>query len=596
MEHKSQRNAGRATKAESIGCCHLNRFGTTVLRSLVFGLLFAFPVSFSLAIGRSFSMTGSSEIASLSTWFRFAVICLISTSVASLSFLLISFIRQRTLCANSININSQSIVLKRWILIFAAILAVAWLPYYMACFPGLFVYDAFTQTHYAICLGEINSFHPLIHTYWLSGCILLGNVIFNSQTIGFALYTTSQYIIFAILLGYTIWRISRLSSHIWPLVLSLLFFALFPVFPIMAISATKDTLFSGFLATLLAEAICLFRNPSVYFNSRSGVTILLGSMIFVALFRNNGIYIVFAAVLAALICLSPARNRLVRVLCPCLLIATLFSLIIPRIISTDGSTVNEMLGVPIQQIARTINLHGDSLSEDDVESIEYYLPNWTYYNESIVDPVKFYEGAEDIIPSNLADFLRLWFKLGLNYPETYFDAFVAMTYAYWYPFATYDSLNTTKPYLEFDAWELVSQELAYRDMGSDYEVFEIDNPSDWLFIKRHSLFPAFEPVVREICYRASWTNDAVCNALTSPGSFISFAYYIILASFYFCKRNQSIALLTILGVYYLTCLLGPAFLVRYILPLYSSLPILLCILDGLFFDKQAYSEGHLIRI
>ena len=70
-------------------------------------------------------------------------------------------------------------------------LLLAWLPVYLAYYPGICAYDAPVQT------GQIMEHyyfdhHPIVHTLFLQGMLWLGSHIFGSVNAGMAFYTAVQ--------------------------------------------------------------------------------------------------------------------------------------------------------------------------------------------------------------------------------------------------------------------------------------------------------------------------------------------------------------------------------------------------------------------
>lgn len=77
------------------------------------------------------------------------------------------------------------------------LLCLAWLPIYLAYYPGICAYDAPVQTgqiveHYYF------DHHPIVHTLLLQGMLWLGTQLFGSMNAGMALYTALQMLLLAV--------------------------------------------------------------------------------------------------------------------------------------------------------------------------------------------------------------------------------------------------------------------------------------------------------------------------------------------------------------------------------------------------------------
>lgn len=564
------------------------------MRAALYSSIFSIPVAILLTLGYNYISRGSSQIVSSETW----VLCLlIFTPLFICATILLSLMSSKTALQELKDSGAFGFADEgRWaskkshLAVFLT-LCIAWLPYFLACFPGLYVYDALTQTHYAIGMQEINSFHPLIHTYWLSSCMIIGRNLLGSISNGFAIYTISQYVLYALMLSAIVKNLGRLGSPVFLRLAAVAFFALFPVFPIMAISATKDTIFSGALVLLFIHSWRLLKDPQSYLQRRSNMAALAFYSLLVSAFRNNGIYVVAALFLIMLLCLSQERKILAKTLIPSLVLAVLISNVFPAAISVGRSTVVEMLGVPIQQMARVANQFEGSLDDEDAEAISIYIPSWKNYRQGIADPVKFSDQTINNISEDVSGFITAWLRIGMKHPQVYLDAFIAMTIDYWYPFIHYSTAEKTKPYLEYYAWELTDSTTISRQLGNGlFEEYAIDPNEGWLFVERHSLLPEFETVVEHFCYDAPWTSNWLSNCIFSTGTISILLYFIFIATMYLGKKLQSISLL-VPGVYLATCLLGPVFLIRYALPLLLSYPVLLSMFWSLLpFDVRTKSK------
>lgn len=462
------------------------------------------------------------------------------------------------------------------------IILLAWLPYYLACFPGLYVYDAVTQLYYSLGIGVINSFHPLIHTYWMAGLISLGRFIFGSYSAGFAIYTFSQMLVMSACFAFVLCSLRQLSARRSVYFFSLAAVCLFPVFPILAISATKDSAFSALFAVFIVQLVKLCWCEEDFIGSKVEVIALFISSLLCGLFRNNAM-ILIGLVLMALIVIYRFNRRFISViLIPCLVLLLLLGSLLPKTISQITSNSSEILGLPIQQIARTMLHESDSLSRDEENAVVSMIPSWNLYNQRIVDPVKFSGETSRAISDDPSAFLRLWFKLGMEHPCDYIDAFVAQTEGFWYVFSNYDTVGTTKPYLEFDQWVVIGPGALGREMGqAGYDVYDVIDIDNWIIPAKHSLLPSLLPVIRTLCYEPFWMNSLFLRAVTSPALVFWGAVLLVFVSVLHRKWKLLLPTVAII-IYMMTCLLGPCYLIRYAFPFYACAPILLSLLLDIF--------------
>lgn len=168
-------------------------------------------------------------------------------------------------------------------------LLLAWLPVYLAYYPGICAYDAPVQT------GQIMEHyyfdhHPIVHTLFLQGMLWLGSHIFGSVNAGMAFYTVVQMLLLSGSMAYGMLVLHhRKTAAGWQLAIQLLGM-FFPFHWYMSVSMTKDTVFSAFLLLqLVSLADLLWEDRNAW---RPGIRDLLFALgtVGMILFRNNGKY------------------------------------------------------------------------------------------------------------------------------------------------------------------------------------------------------------------------------------------------------------------------------------------------------------------
>lgn len=550
-----------------VGGLELVNITTSVRRIAICALLFSIPAAAAFAFGVSYSLRETCAPTSKMTLALFFA--------GVLLFCMLFFCLQRR-CdvthAEAVDIRPLSCgkLTDRFYwnpFLFAFIvLVLLWLPYYLASFPGLYVYDAIPQTTRALCLHQIDAWHPLIHTYWMSGLMTLGKAVFGSYEAGFALYTTSQYLLYAALTGLFVKKLHSFSGSKRISLLCLAVFALFPLFPIMAVSSTKDTMFSAIISLFVIELLMISTGKA----SRSDWALLLICGIMLSCFRNNGFYALAVVAVPLLVVSSKNRKPVVLTM---LAGSLLLAVILPKMISERVSSSTEALGVPIQQVSRAAMLHYSELSSDEVSSLESSLPGWRNYHPSIADSVKFSEGTSEALDNNKPAFLKLWLALMFRYPGDYLDATYGLINCWVNPCARFSSDGINHPYLEFDSYFVAEHGKMVRHWpsGEDYMSYDTDHVIE---INRKSMLPAFEPLMRAMCYKPFWTSNIVLNAISSPA--IPIIGIWLATTLSLARRQYSSLLPLVFMIAYLgTCLLGPVYLPRYALPFYQFAPVVL---------------------
>lgn len=240
----------------------------------------------------------------------------------------------------------------------------------------------------------------------------------------------------------------------------LLWFALFPVHPVMAVTTTKDIFFTAFAVLFLLRLsdILIPASPDSderkeMAGSRARILFFLQRVllsfdgVMMTLFRKNGLYmmlllLVFLVISAAAAAVSLKRGRKDSV---CLSAMAVFLLVmilvykgtdayLIKITNAGKGEAAEALSLPLQQIARAYKSGGNSLKEDDLNDVEKYISEFglNQYRPSISDGVKQYFNNEEYA-ENRSEFFKVWLRIGIESPGAYAAAFLYQTMGAWYP-------------------------------------------------------------------------------------------------------------------------------------------------------------------
>ena len=440
--------------------------------------------------------------------------------------------------------TSEAVVFWRYFTVIFAL----WLPVFLAYYPGIFAYDVYTQIPQVI-QGSYDSFHPLLHTLFMGFFYILGGTM-GSHSIGIALYTIFQMLILALILSYALLYLYRIHCSKRIRIIILLFFSIFPVFPMMAISATKDTFFSAFLLLAALFFHQWFQNPSLFKNVFF-MLLLCFSLALICLFRNNGIIALGIALILGFFILKDKklRYRFITLMLSGLLLFGIFSFSIQKITNATPGQIKESLSVPLQQISRVYVIHKDDL--DVTDKIEEFIPGAYAYMPALADAVKAFA---NVGVGNIKNFLLLWKDLLLQYPTTYIDAFLFNTLGYWY----INDLSHAEIY-----GSGLSTRLGYllTDTKEGFDVYHT------------SLFPALEHLYENLFSDNQYQLIPVFSIIFSPAFFLWFFLFLVNYAMY--SKNYSSLLLACLFIgNFITLLLGPCAIIRYAFPFLLICPVL----------------------
>lgn len=279
---------------------------------------------------------------------------------------------------------------------------------------------------------NLTNHHPVIHTMLLGGCLKLGR-FFGSDNVGLFMYSMFQTFILMSALICTIVSLKKENVSTRKRFFVLLIYALVPMFPLYAMSGVKDTLYTAFMI-FYCLALYYILNKKVSFQIKHWLFFFI-LLCLVALFRNNGIYIILLSL--PWIILYEQRYRKVLTILFVIFMGSYFSydkILLPGLKITSGST-REMLSIPFQQTARLAHEHPESFSRKEKKIVDKVLGFDTLgdrYKPEISDPVK-NEYNPHTTKRELKQYFEVWLHGLLKYPNVYVEATLNNTYGYFYP-------------------------------------------------------------------------------------------------------------------------------------------------------------------
>lgn len=449
-----------------------------------------------------------------------------------------------------------------WFLCSWGVIFVAWIPVFLAYYPSIMAYDSHRQIQEAISgYMWFNSHHPLVHTFLIRMFLLLGEKI-GSYEVGMALFSLVQMLVLSVVFAYACNMIGRMTKKTWMVVATAAFFALTPIHPVLALSVTKDILFTAFF--LLMFLLIVEHNQA---DSRVKKWLLLGAMLLVGilmmLFRNNAIYAF--AVFAVFYFFWAKKERLtILLLCVAVLLGGKFCAQgIQKAMDAGSGSKIEMFSVFMHQMARVGVKQGENLYIEDYLLIEKYVDDiyWSHYNPTIADGIKNNVGVTSfaVWKDDIGGMLKDWFTLGKMYPNDYIDAFLALTSGYWF-------LDDVSHAEVLGYGETTNLGLLYTFNASKSERFE--------GVESCSLFPGLLKVYKKIVNGNEYYDWPVLNLLFKPAVYC-WSLIVIMTAFAYKKEKRKWILCLYPLFYLCTLLLGPVVNFRYVYPIVAVVPVLI---------------------
>ena len=427
-----------------------------------------------------------------------------------------------------------------WLIIF-----LCWMPVLLACYPGIFSYDAIYQCSQVGDILQLNDHHPIVHTLLLGSCVQFGRTVLENANTGMLLYSLIQMLITSCIFAYvlTFLKKNKVSSLIQ--LLCLLFFALVPFNSLFSICATKDTIFSALFVLFFIQFSKLALYTNTFFQTWKRPIYIAFTMFLLLIFRKNMLYAFLFCLPFLLISFRIYwKKNLIMLLTPILLLQLYQAILYPALRVTPGNS-REAYSVIIQQFGCVYNNCELDLTEKDMLLTIMAEEDWQKYEPHRSDILKDQFNTE-AFESDLSTYIKLWLSLGLKHPSQYLNAFLNLTYGYWYPNDVLPDTTTYRKYIEVYT-------------GAD---ITFDSKFPWLLEK----LTAFG---MESTYQVL----PGISMLFSPAIYIWILFFLGAHCFCHKKRQYFLLILPLISLF-LTLLLGPVALLRYLYPIILCVPII----------------------
>ena len=417
------------------------------------------------------------------------------------------------------------------------ILAV-WVKVWLALFPGLAIYDGPTQL-WQFQNGTISTHHPYIHSAFLALCDDLARLTGFED---YSFFNSLFQLIFQWACYMRMLCVMRgLKCKTVYLLYTVIFMALYPPNAFLALTTTKDTIFTGFFILLLCEIAGLFSNAALTTAALVRM-ILFGTMM--SIFRNNGIYVFIAAFPFVLLVRSAVSlKKWAFIYAGVLILSFTYSGIVSNVLHIESGDAREAMSCVIQPLARIYNSVPGELSDTERERIRNIFDG----NEAI--PYVSYIADEpkllfdtDYFMGELKENITLFFNLMRRYPAGFLDAWLATNLGNFYPLE-----SLPRPFK-------VYYEIPLRDNG-------------------HSLIPWLYERISDLAWNSSYSFSRLLTIWLSSGIALWKLLYVI----YFIIRKKNIDRLALCSFPFMlfgTLLLSPVALIRYTQPVTVSIPLI----------------------
>lgn len=434
-----------------------------------------------------------------------------------------------------------------------------WMPVFLAVYPGFFVYDA-QDEFIQVQTRNFTTHHPLFHVLLLGGTILGVNKLTDSYNMGIAAYTLLQMLFMSGVFTYVVSYMKKRGVAFLLRAGTFFYFAFFPVIVMFTLCSAKDGIFTAALLLLLLSMADMAREKESFFASWKKL-LFFGACAFVMMsFRHNGMYSFLVMAPVLLLYMKGVRRKLAFLLGGIFTVYFLAAAGLSALLLAQPAGKQEMLTVPIQQLSRAYEYDRESFTEEDLETLHEILPEEALrlYTAKVSDGVKIWFNNE-AYAADPGKYMRLWAKTGVEHPFTYINAWFMTSYGLWYPDTVIDVYRGNEVFT-----------FTYED--SSFFGYEVEQPGT-----RESKLPILNDWYRSMSLEVTQQKVPVLSMMFSAG-FLFWVFAFTFGYTYYTRRYDLLIPFLMVLLVWLTAILGPTYLPRYVLILWFALPAMVAVL------------------
>ena len=430
------------------------------------------------------------------------------------------------------------------------------LPVLLAEYPGFFVYDAQYELN-EVLTRNFTTQHPLLHVFLLGGTIALVHKMGGSWNAGIFAYIFLQMLVITAIFSYAINYIKKRGAGKNSRILCTLYYGLFPSIVMFTLCSSKDGIFSALLLLLTIFLIQLVSDTEVFLGDKRKIFAFVLTAVLMPCFRHNGFYAYLVFVPFGLIFF---RKKMKKSLVAMLVLPVALYLVINAALSSvsvNGTNHQEMLTVPIMQLARVYTYEKDSMTVEEIQTLISYIPeeNLKLYTPRLSDMVKI-GFNNSLYEQDSVSFMKLWLSNLIKHPMTYINSWLLTSYGYWYPAARINVYKGTTVFtFTYDT--------------NSYFGYEVELPGE-----RRSLMPVIDSFYRYISIGDLYEDCPILGLVLSPG--LAFMIFLFVFCYRLSRKNFG-GIIPFMPMFltFLTVLLGPTYLPRYVAYLWMCMPLLM---------------------
>lgn len=460
----------------------------------------------------------------------------------------------------------------RSIALFSAVMALLWLPWFVANFPGGTYWDTYYQMYQVypenhpiavIPWAEIYDqtltdawlvdHHPVFTTLVYGAFAMASDALTGNWMAGVATFCIIQGLLHVVAFTAAVAYLRRVGSPPLLNFLAYAYFALAPFVSTWAMCMVKDSFFGLFYVPYFMLVFEAVRTRGECMERPRNVALFALCALMLCLTKKTGVFVVVATAVVGIVAfrrMKPAwESFLVQGLLSLVVVMVLFPLVaFPTLNILPGGT-QETLGPLFQQTARCVHDYPDDVTPEEEAAIRAVLDYdklADQYQFDFEDSVKYRYDLE-ATRADLLRYLQAYASMGLRHPDSYFGAAMCLAGFYVAPTAPINIRMVTVD----------------TKMGDDQR-YMLWNPDelDWL---RNGLDEAYDAVSK-------------VPGLDLPLLIVTYAFWLpaLLAFVAFRNRLRCATLFAPALVLLAFCIIAPVYDARYVVPILDAAPLFLC--------------------
>lgn len=320
-------------------------------------------------------------------------------------------------------------------LISSAILFLCWTSSLLLYYPGSVSPDSVACITRALGRARLSNQQPLFYILLMKPFLMLIPPSAKDVTVGVASFLVFQAMAMAVLTGYLLSWLAKRGAPRWVILCAGAYFIFNPVFPMYSVTMWKDVLFGGIVAVYVLNLTDIVTSSGEFLDSRRNMVWFLFLNLLVAFMRNNGYYLIAVTLVVLAVVYRRRWKRILPAFLAVLILVPAIQGPVYDACGVEPSPFAESVGIPLQQIARTVS-DGGSITPEQRDFLNRLMPieDWKKdYTPLSSNGIKFSSSFRNaFLEKNKSEFLKIWAGMMVPNFGSYFKAYVMETCGFWH--------------------------------------------------------------------------------------------------------------------------------------------------------------------